>query len=44
MDSEKSGHNVGSTSKGEVARFEEIWVPRAEATGVLRQRGLGSFG
>ena len=34
-----SQENLGiSMSKKQVARLEETWVPRAEATGVIRQR------
>ena len=37
----KSGHNMGSTSKGQVPRLEEIWVTRAEGTGVRQKEGIG---
>ena len=33
---------MGSISEGQVNQLE-IWVPRVEGTGVLRQRGLGTF-
>jgi len=42
----KSGHNMGSTSKGQVAWLQEIWVTPAEGTGVPQKEGIGgvSFG
>ena len=37
----KSGLNMGSTSKGQVPRLEEIWVTRAEGTGVPQKEEFG---
>ena len=37
----KSGHNMGSTSKGQVACLQEIWVTPAEGTGVPQKEGIG---
>ena len=36
---------MGSTSKGQVAKLQEIWVTPAEGTGVPHKEGIGgSFG